>query len=235
MNKGMIEEDKIIVNQKKSNLLLRMTEKCQNPNMLKKNIKEINTQDKITNKANKKEPTTGLKNLKEVMIEEIIREKTNKIIEESKEEMKLNTEIKKDQEVSQKLNHNKIEVKANKEEDTIKIIVVNLKWKTITSKRISSLNLKISKITCMLEEKPTLISFMNKSELNSPNITLLGLKQLVAKLLELSNWLKIFSKIFQISKESTFLVLLRLNLSTLLNQTKEGSSNLLKSQRKQVS
>jgi hypothetical protein len=58
--------------------------------MFRKNLIETNNQDKITNKTERKELTTGQRTMTEVMTEEMT------------EEMNLNTKIHKDQEVSQK-------------------------------------------------------------------------------------------------------------------------------------
>lgn len=177
MIKEMIVKGKIIVNQRKLNQSLRMTEECQNQTMYKKNIKEINTQRETPNKPDKTELMTEHKTTTEVMKEIMTEETTEKTTESNTEEMNLNTEIKKDQEVNPKYNlKDKTEVKASKEEDTTKIIVGNSKGKIITLKKVSILNLNTSITMCMLERGLQSISSMIKSRLNSLNITLSELK-----------------------------------------------------------
>lgn len=178
MIKEMIVKGKIIVNQRKLNQSLRMTEECQNQTMFKKNIKEINTQRETPNKPDKTELMTEHKTTTEVMKEIMTEETTEKTTESNTKEMNLNTEIKKDQEANLKYNlKDKLEVKVNKEEDTTKIIVGNLKGKIITLKRISILNLNSSIIMCMLGRGLQSINSMIKSRLNFLNTTLLELKQ----------------------------------------------------------
>ena len=182
MIKEMIVEGKIIVNQSKSSQSLRMIEKIQNLTMSKRNITKINTRKKTINIPGKTKLMTEQKTRTEVnqeimteeMTEKITEEMTEKITENNTEGMNLKTEIKKDQEANPKFNlKNKTDIKANKKEDTTKIIVSNLKEKIITSRRVSILNLKSLKIMFMLVEKLTLINFMTKSRLKFPNTTLL--------------------------------------------------------------
>lgn len=174
MIKEMIVEGKIIVNQSKSSQSLRMIEEIQNQTMSKRNITKINTQKKTTGIPGKKKLMTEQKTRTEVNQEIMTEEMTEKITENNTEGMNLKTEIKKDQEANPKFNlKNKTDIKANKKEDTTKIIVSNLKEKIITSRRVSILNLKSLKIMFMLVEKLTLINFMTKSRLKFPNTTLL--------------------------------------------------------------
>ena len=174
MIKEMIVEGKIIVNQSKSSQSLRMIEEIQNQTMSKRNITKVNTQKKTTDIPGKKKLMTEQKNRTKVNQEIMTEEMTEKITENNKEGMNLKTEIKKDQEANPKFNlKNKTDIKANKKEDTTKIIVSNLKEKIITSRRVSILNLKSLKIMFMLVEKLTLINFMTKSRLKFPNTTLL--------------------------------------------------------------
>ena len=163
MIKEMIVEGKIIVNQSKSSQSLRMIEEIQNQTMSKRNI----TQKRTTNIPDKTKLMTEQKTTaevnKEIMTEKITEEMTEKITESNTQRMNLKTEIKKNQEVNPKFNFkNKTDIKANKKEDTTKIIVSNLKEKIITSRRVSILNLKSLKIMFMLVEKLTLINFMTK-------------------------------------------------------------------------
>lgn len=184
MTKEMIVEVKITVNQKKSNLSLKMIEKCQSLTMFRKNITETNTLNKIINTEDRKKLMIEQKTMIEVMKEEIIKQITEEMKKEKIGEMTL---MQKDQEVSLNFNLNKKEIKGNKEEDITKIIVSNLKGKITTLKRIFTLSQKTLKIMYMLEEKLTLINFTTKSKLNYLSTILLELKLSVVKLLELSS------------------------------------------------
>lgn len=184
MTKEMIVEVKITVNQKKSNLSLKMIEKCQSLTMFRKNITETNTLNKIINTVDRKKLMIEQKTMIEVMKEEIIKQITEEMKKEKIGEMTL---MQKDQEVSLNFNLNKKEIKGNKEEDITKIIVSNLKGKITTSKRTFTLSQKTLKIMYMLEEKLTLINFTTKSKLNYLSTILLELKLSVVKLLELSS------------------------------------------------
>lgn len=184
MTKEMIVEVKITVNQKKSNLSLKMIEKCQSLTMFRKNITETNTLNKIINTEDRKKLMIEQKTMIEVMKEEIIKQITEEMKKEKIGEMTL---MQKDQEVSLNFNLNKKEIKGNKEEDITKIIVSNLKGKITTLKRIFTLSQKTLKIMYMLEEKLTSINFTTKSKINYLNTILLELKLSVVKLLELSS------------------------------------------------
>lgn len=195
--------------------------------MFKKNLIEINNQDKITNKTEKKKLMTEQRTMTEVMTEEMT------------EEMNLITKIHKDQEVSLKLNQvktkTKIKIKVSKvkKKDTMKIIDFNLKGIIITSKRIFKQTHKISLIiTSLLDKKSISMTFITKSKPNFQNTALLELKLLGLKLSEPFNQLKIFREISQILKESTFLELLKYKPHTHQSQTKQVSSNSLNSQKK---
>lgn len=131
---------------------------------------------------------------------------TKETTEEIIEKISPNKDIMKGQEVNLTFNLIKTETKVTKEEAMTKITVNNSKKKIITSKKFS-LNLKISKTMCMLAKNQISISFMIKSNQSFPNTILLESKQQEVRSLRLFNWLKIFRKIFQISKESTFLEL----------------------------